>query len=340
MNWKNDLAQAREGVMRGLMEKTPNLPSRTLARILFKEHPKLFINLEAARSAVNLRRGCGGGEARRRIKGWDEYYRIPGTSYTLPRPIAIANSQPFILDCQRALLIGDLHIPFHDPDAIGIALKEGRRHKIDTILIGGDLCDCYAWSVFCRTPMPDVSRTEVEQTHQFFLTLRRMFSKVRIIWLWGNHEERFDMRIFEKLPELAALAQKRGEIQLLEDAMAVKKYRVEVVKNRRIIYMGKLSIIHGQEMGRASDPVNPARTLQLRCRDITAVFHFHTSSQDMQKTIRDKHIATWSIGCLCNCKPFYRPINRWNLGYALYTRTSSDGNFVLDNKRIIHRMIV
>jgi hypothetical protein len=50
-------------------------------------------------------------------------------------------------------------------------------------------------------------------------------------------------------------------------------------------------------------------------------------------------MACWSVGCLCNLTPAFRPVNDWNHGFAI-VYYHEDGTFSVENKTIIEGMVV
>jgi hypothetical protein len=50
------------------LEKFKDTPSKTLARILFRDYPGFFSSIEGARRAVRLYRGKAGEQARKEVK--------------------------------------------------------------------------------------------------------------------------------------------------------------------------------------------------------------------------------------------------------------------------------
>jgi len=53
---------------------------------------------------------------------------------------------------RRVLILSDIHVPFHDVQAIEAAVEWGRREKgVTDVLINGDLCDFYQLSNFTRS---------------------------------------------------------------------------------------------------------------------------------------------------------------------------------------------
>lgn len=56
------------------LERFPDTPSKTIARILKRDNPELFKDIEDARSKVRLYRGCHGKEHRLNVR-FIKYYK-------------------------------------------------------------------------------------------------------------------------------------------------------------------------------------------------------------------------------------------------------------------------
>ncbi len=111
-------------------------------------------------------------------------------------------------------------------------------------------------------------------------------------------------------------------------------------KGKQIIKYADLNIIHGHEyVFSISNPVNAARGLFNRAKASTLCFHHHRTSEHTETTITGKTITCWSVGCLCNLRPDYMPLNSWNHGFVEIYGDGNDG-FHVDNKRIVNYRIV
>jgi hypothetical protein len=103
------------------------------------------------------------------------------------------------------LLIPDLHIGLHCPEAAGMALEAAARLKssLDSVIILGDVADLDRISAFARhgrinLPRSTVTGTgdQVWMTREFFKELRRIVGKVPIYVIGGNHgQPRWDKYI-------------------------------------------------------------------------------------------------------------------------------------------------
>ena len=79
------------------------------------------------------------------------------------------------LTCNNILLISDLHIPYHDIDAVTIALEYGVREEVNTIVILGDLMDFHKASKFQADPRKRNIKEEFDATKHFLRVLRHIF---------------------------------------------------------------------------------------------------------------------------------------------------------------------
>ncbi len=64
----NDFAKIRRIKIFEVLDRFPDLPTRTIARVLFKEAPELFNNPEHARNIVRYLRGANGDKNRETLK--------------------------------------------------------------------------------------------------------------------------------------------------------------------------------------------------------------------------------------------------------------------------------
>ena len=60
--------QLKEKAVLDLLDKFPDHPSHTLSKILYRDNPLLFRDVEAARNAIRYRRGANGVMHRKCLK--------------------------------------------------------------------------------------------------------------------------------------------------------------------------------------------------------------------------------------------------------------------------------
>ena len=297
-------------IVKDYLRQHPTIPSRRIARWVVEKHPQY--NDEQVRLAVRYYRGRMGVKNRRKLAS-NEFIE---QAYDLPVPTTYDSSE-FKLNASCVLTLSDLHFPFHDLRAIETAVKWGtdysvKHKKIDAVLINGDGLDMYQLSPFVRDPRLRDVATEVEDFKDFLGMLKDEFN-VPIYFKFGNHEERFETYIYTHAKEFAGLKQ-----FTLDALLDLEKYNCTVIRDKRVIKVGHLNIIHGHEFkGGIIGPVNPARTFFLRAKATTIGGHHHTTSEHSGRAIDGKLITCWSTGCLCHLKPKYMPMNEWNHGLSL-----------------------
>jgi predicted phosphodiesterase len=318
-----------------------DLPSLTLARLIYKRHRQLFPSLNAATCAVRRRRGNMGNRERRFAKKDLVRPNQPaGFVWQFPRSSAPTYAPVYLDDCS-ALIVSDLHIPFHDAPAIHAVVAAARQREIDLVLLNGDVCDFFSISRFDKNPTESNLKRELELTRQFLGWLRQQFPKARVIYKLGNHDEWFDKYLIRKAPELfrvPGVSLRHLTTAKIDSLEAVDG--IEWVDDQRKLMAGKLSIWHGHEIGKGSiaPPVNPARGLFMRTMECGLMGHLHKDSTHTETTSNGKLIACWSTGCLCGLWPRYARVNKWTHS-AAFLRLER-GQFNVELVRVLNGKVL
>ena len=313
--------QKRKEYVLWMLQKYPDHPTKTLARKLHEDDKNLFPTLESARSAVRYATGTKG-------RDQEQYATHPrpkkaaGQKLELPESAA-PDYKPFIIKgTNRILVLADLHIPYHDKNALKVAIEEGKKRKCNVILLLGDLLDLYQCSRWSRDPKnPNIAR-EIEICHQFLSYLRQEFPSAKILWKEGNHEERWKDYFFKNAPQLAVLPG-----TTLYDHVKCDFFKIEVIQDRRPIDASGMLLYHGQEFGKSGGGVNQARSQWNKTYKSTIAAHGHKSSTNYETDVKGNVFDSYSIGCLCHLNPNYAPINKWNHGFGLLETTPKSYTF-------------
>ena len=298
-------------IIKGFLREYPKIPSRRIARWVTEKHPQ-YDSVERVRTMVRYYRGTVGGGHRKEAASGEFFEQ----AYDLPIPTTYDSSE-FKIDAKCVLALSDIHAPFHDLRAIETSITWGldyskNHQKIDAILLNGDGMDMYQLSPFVRDPRQRDVAGEVDDFKDFLGMLKDEFG-VPIYFKYGNHEDRFETYIYTHAKEFANLKQ-----FTLDALLDLEKYNCTTIKDKRVIKIGHLNVIHGHEFkGGIIGPVNPARTFFLRAKAATMGGHHHLTSEHSGRTIDGKLITCWSTGCLCHLKPKYMPMNEWNHGFSL-----------------------
>lgn len=303
------------------IEEHPDWSKKKLGEGLHAKYPDLFSSAEAARFTVRTVTGTAGEYQRKTARTTTDRWR------GIPAPTKHDYSRVQI-DPGKIGLLQDIHLPYYDPEALGIALDYLEGYKPDTLILNGDILDCYHVSSFVKDPLERRMDEEIEVLRDFVALLKTTFPSARIIYKLGNHEERWERYILTKAPELFGIE--------AFDFENVMNLGIEVIKDKRIIEAGNLHIMHGHEFGRSIfSPVNPARGFFMRAKTNVIGGHYHQPSEHIEQDLGGKIIGAWSTGCLCDLTPKYMPINRWSHGFATVD-LDEDGTFEVRNLKIIN----
>jgi len=320
-------------VAAALVRKFPKAATRTLACMAFKKWPALWPSFDACRHSFRYLRGANGSKDRRQVakRGLGREPQKSGDPFgRIPEPVE-DNWRAVTFDGKlNTLILNDLHIPYHDAKFIDAAIKCGRHHACDFVLLNGDIMDCYATSHWQTDPRKRDFRSERDKTHEFLAYVRQQFPKARIVYKLGNHEERYESYMMLKAPEMLDMPEFD-----FSNLLHFEELGVECVRDKMPISLGKLHVIHGHEYRFAiQNPVNPARGLFMRGKVNALCGHFHRSSSHSEKSMDEKVVTCWSVGAGCGMHPDYMPLNSWNLGFAR-VEVSAAGAFRVNNLRFV-----
>jgi len=305
-------------IVKDYCEKYPNSSTGSITNLIHAKHPEFY--KENIRTRIRYYRGAKGDKLRKYAKF--KNFNLPTSS---------AHSfEPFLLSQSRTLILSDLHFPYQHNEAISLAMNYGLDKDVNCILINGDLLDFANISRHDRDVRNRSTVYEIETVRMFLEILRETFPKARIIFKYGNHDERWDKWLYANAPEFFEL----DDLQL-ESVLRLNDLQIEVVKDKRPIKIGKLTVLHGHEIVGGSGGVNPARSMFMKTFDSVLVGHFHKTSNNTETNLGGDVIATNSVGCLCGLTPSYMPINRWNLGFAYVELNIKTGEYHLENLKII-----
>lgn len=322
---KNDIAKE-------VLTEFPDMPNRTVARKLMTDYPKVFVNLEATRLLVRYLRGAKGDRDRNEACLDPKFKKPLGWQKdALPKSISEDRPDLVIKGKHKALILSDIHIPYHDEVAVKAAVEYGKKQKPDIVILNGDIGDFYAVSRHDKDPRRCLAE-EIDAVRQFLYWLRKQFPKARIIYKIGNHEDRMERFLVKNAPVLLGTSDFEISKLLRFDDM-----KIECVGSLNLIRLGKLSIYHGHELPQGmSSPVNPARRMWMRVQETLLAGHWHRVSEHTEKTgISNRISSCWSTGCLCDMSPSYCIVNRWGHGFAV-VETQADGEFEVHNRKIIN----
>ena len=318
-------------LIKSYLTKFPKLPSMTLAKKIYAENNKQFKDMEAVRSCLRYYRGKKGEKTKSQLASRE--FLDQNIEFVMPESYA-DSFEPYIISQSKTLIISDLHIPYQDNEAIQKAINYGKEKKVNCILINGDVLDFAGISRHQPDWRQRRVNEEFEATRVFFNSLREHFPKAKIVFKYGNHDERFEKYLFLKAPEIFDCTDFQLEVLL-----KLGELKIEVVKEKRPIRIGKLTVLHGHELFGGSGGVNPARGTFLKTLENVVVGHYHKTSSNTEASMYGDVFSVHSVGCLCGKTPYYMPINKWNTGFAYCELEIKTGNYTFYNLKIINGKI-
>lgn len=205
----------------------------------------------------------------------------------------------------KFVVVSDIHFPFQDDNAIKAFFKFLKEHTVDTIILNGDIMDCYDVSRFDK----DISRTnslqrEINLVNKFFSRIREINPEAKVIFIKGNHCDRIE-RYLKKHNELFSL-----DVLKIPNLLNLEKFNIEYYD--KFYKLGSLKITHGSVVRKFSGYTAHAEMDKNDCSGISG--HTHRLGAFYKKTPA-RYLAWFEGGCLCDINPEYVDNPDWQQGF-------------------------
>lgn len=221
----------------------------------------------------------------------------------------VGTSENEISTVKKALVISDIHIPYHDDEALEVALHAAEVAKVDTIVLLGDVLDFYRISHFSKDPRRKSVNVEMEEGRGFLGELRARFPKARIVFYRGNHEMRLEKYICENAPELIDILE-----GLMQSRLGLHELGIEYITEP--FRVGKLWMMHGHEKPGGFAAEHIPNVMWKYVHDNCLVGHYHRRQEKIFKKISGERYWVGALGYLGGPQD-YAPLNQWSQGYAI-----------------------
>jgi len=313
-----------------LAQTHPDAPARTLARRLVTESNGA-ITLDQARKRLQRQFGVNGKHHRKTVKPVaPRAQRQAGAVFTMPPSLA----EPWAPHVMNVLgpvgIMSDVHVPYHSEIAVQAAVEFLKTQSLAGLLLNGDIADFYAISRYMKDPKQRDFKGELEAVRSFLGWIRSEFHGIPIVMKAGNHEERWQHWLWQHAAEISD-----DPMMSLTAWLKLGDHDITLVEDQRPVMLGKLPVLHGHELPKGlASPVNVARGAFLRTLSTCLVGHSHKTSNHAESDMWHHETACWSTGCLCDLRPDYAVINRWNHGFAVAT-VHKGGQFDVHNYRVM-----
>lgn len=321
-------------VAREFRSKHPKMPTLKLARIIYAKNKLSFKDVEDVRTTLRYIEGKKGARHRKSVTKTEHFKEEarPKNPYNLPDSYK-EDREPFKLPtaCNNILLISDLHIPYHDINAITVALDYGKKNNVNTIFINGDLIDNAQVSRFERDMNKRSVKQEFDATKQFLVSLRKAFPAASIYWLKGNHCVRWEKFLAQKVCEIWD-----DPYFHLEQRLRLNEEKIKILDDTILVKAGKLSITHGHHIFKGIfSPVSPARGAYMKAKQSVIVGHLHRASHHVETDLDGNTVSCYSTSCLCELRPNYSPlVSNSTHGFA-HIVVQKNGHYKVNNYQII-----
>jgi predicted phosphodiesterase len=138
---------------------------------------------------------------------------------------------------EKILFIPDMHVPYHDVNAVNLVLKAAGIFKPDHVIILGDLLDNYSVSSHSKDPNRALKLVEETDAAKIMLDRIKKLGAKNNVFISGNHEDRLERYLMDKAPELFNIISTDKILELKE-----KGFKYVPYKNHYKI--GKLNVTH------------------------------------------------------------------------------------------------
>lgn len=225
---------------------------------------------------------------------------------------------------RRILVLPDLQVPYHDKQALLLALKAGRIFKADTIVSLGDFADCYAVSFFSKDPdRNQMFKEEVDECNKVLTQIDRAFPNAEKYFIEGNHEFRLQRYMQDRGRELWGLL-------TIPDLFDLRRRKWRHVPYGHHVKLGELVFTH--DGGLKSAKYFTGRLID-RYGCSVCVGHFHRIQMMMTEHLGGTRVA-FSPGTLCDPQKvgdfIKSEVKNWHQGFATV--------IVLDNGTSYHQI--
>lgn len=220
-----------------------------------------------------------------------------------------------LVDVERHAFIGDIHVPYHDERALGLALDFISWWKPHRLYLIGDIIDFYQLSRYDKDPERLLGlQGEFDDTIQVLYRFRKAVGdKCRIIYKEGNHEFRLVKYLWAH-PEIAGLkVMQLGSLLSFADLGIQEHYGY---KDMLWLLPGKFLVEHG-DMARKWSGYTARGMLEKR--GVSGISgHTHRMGSNFLTNYGNGVHVWYENGCLCRLDPgFIHGLPNWQQGFSV-----------------------
>ena len=216
---------------------------------------------------------------------------------------------------EMAVVLPDMHVPFHDEQALAPVIRFIQDYKPQKIIQAGDMYDFYELSKFDKDPKREKHlQDEIDEGKQIWRRLKYASPRSELILIEGNHERRLHKYLMRN-PELHSLTSLR-----LENVLEVKSLGVKVVLAEDDYFLNEnLLVTHGAsddgcKLSTKSGYTANANLLKKGVSGLQG--HSHRLGASFKSDYKGQKVW-YELGCLCKLNPEYSKNPDWQQGFAV-----------------------
>jgi predicted phosphodiesterase len=232
------------------------------------------------------------------------------------------------VETERALFLGDWHVPYQDMIAVELAFSFMEWFGPDTIFLIGDFQDFYSVSRFDIDPERIQSlQHELDVGRGILKRLRRAAPDARIVYLSGNHEHRLTKFLWAH-PKISGLRNLQ-----LPSLLGLEELEIEYHTYHEQLNWYGLLVEHGD---RASKKSAYTAAAMMDARGVSGITgHTHRLGAHFRSDNAGNKVW-YENGCLCRLDAEYvigKP--NWQHGFSVGFGLSGRTRFIVEQVPIL-----
>ena len=206
-------------------------------------------------------------------------------------------------------------IPYHDRQAIDIALNVAKIMQPTYIFLLGDNLDLPSFSKYDKLASHyNTVQAAIEELHYYLWRLRSECPKAQIIYLKGNHDIRIRKQLAQISPEIYNLKRAKDTTPILSMENLLRLQDLSIQTNKTYddpIWLHNVCVRHGTDIGELKATKYQYSMVQGHCH--RSICHSKTTPSPQGERV----ITVMSPGCLCKLDDSVPGFNReknWQQG--------------------------